>query len=355
MDRWRNKEIARISKLHTKGPKAAEFCLLLDKEIQLLRSIEKFRIELIEDFRKMKEKNLLEEMSKPVVWRNPKGQIISMDTVEAQKARELKELYMEFCKEDLKMEERMKLLVNFKHVLSNYKSPLANQLSSLIDRECELTIRNVPGKYLDMLKKRIQTTLFQFIKTSEFSGNVVKKYKEREVKSMEGERLYHCVQCNNVKMYTDFPLHSRTKSLNVCTMCSRSNFAGQSWVDMTPYKYMLRAIRRQEKKNKCVSSVAFVVQERDIYFIVDKIWHSRSAISEYDDIIDLRLCRWNAQEDWSPWNCILLTFREMKSHLKLEEPEKVYDSDLVQKVRGKNLLAKTHFKHLIEYEKGNVS
>lgn len=299
----------------------------------------------------MKEKNLLEEMSKPVVWQNSKGKMITMDTMEAQKARELKEIYTEFCKEDLGLEERMKLLVNFKYTLASYKTPLAYQLSSLIDRECDLTVRNVPAKFLDVLRKRIHTTLFQFIKSSEFSGNVAAKHKERTAKNMEGERLYYCSQCNNVKMYTKFPLHSRTKNMNMCTACSWSNFAEQNWVDMTPYKFMLRAVRREERKNKCLSSIAFVIQEKDVYFIVDKVWHSRSAISEYDDIIDLRLCRWNVLEDWSPWNCILLTFREMKSHLKLIEPEKMYDADLVQKVHSKHLLAKTHFKHLMEFKR----
>lgn len=341
MDRWRNNEIARISKLHTKGPKVAEFCLLLDKEIQLLRSIEKFRIELKENFKRKMEIRLLDHLSKPVVWKNSKGKSISMDTLETQQTRQLKELYFSFCQDDMKIDERMELLVNAKYKLDGLQTPLAKELVSLIDRETDLILRNLPSKDLDILRKRIQTTLFELIKSPEIAGSRLKKY---QMDQMKDARLYRCHQCNQVKVYTQFPLESRTRQTNICTTCSWSNSTDPTWVDMSPYKRILQAVRREERKRKCWTSMAFVLQEKDIYFLVEKIWHARSVLSEISNIQDLKLCRWNANEEWSPWNCVALTTKEMKNHLKITNLEETYEIGLIDRVRHCHLLAKSYFK-----------
>jgi hypothetical protein len=53
------------------------------------------------------------------------------------------------------------------------------------------------------------------------------------------------------------------------------------------------------------------------------IWDSHSALSEESDIYTLTFVRWNRREEFSPWNCILLTLQEATAHLKIEDLEAV--------------------------------
>ncbi|XP_059053454.1 IQ and ubiquitin-like domain-containing protein [Achroia grisella] len=351
VDRWKHAEIARISQLHSKGPKIAEFTLLLDKEVELLRCIEAYRVKVKEDSKKIKEKKFLEEISKPVAWFGRDGKLITMDTVEIQKARKLKELYNSFIRDDMTVRERMELLVDMKFALQEFRYPLAEEIIILLDRECDLLVRRCDEYQLEFLRRRIAASLFQLIKTSELNAGVTKCKDIRDYRKMENSRLHFCELCHQVKSYTDFPLNAKMNGYLVCTSCSWKDVTERSWVEMTPYRFILRAVQRDERRRKCWGSLAFVLQDKDIFFIVEKLWHSHSAISECNDVTELRLCRWHVNEDWSPWNCFLVTVQEMKAHLKLEVPEEVYDEELVQKVRNKHKLAKANFEPLITVNK----
>ncbi|KAM3966971.1 IQ motif and ubiquitin-like domain-containing protein [Aphomia sociella] len=351
VDRWKHAEITRISQLHSKGPKIAEFTLLLDKEVELLRCIEAYRIKVKEDSRKIKEKKFLEEISKPVAWFGKDGKLITMDTIEIQKARKLKELYNSFIRDDMTVKERMELLVDMKFALQEFCHPLAEEIITLLDRECDLLVRRCNEYQLEFLRRRVAASVFQLIKTSELNSGVTKCKDIRDYRKMGNNRLHFCELCHQVKSYTDFPLNAKMNGYLICTSCSWKDVTERSWVDMTPYRFILRAVQRDERRRKCWGSLAFVLQDKDIFFIVEKLWHSHSAISECNDVTELRLCRWHANEDWSPWNCFLVTVQEMKAHLKLEVPEEVYDEELIQKVRNKHKLAKANFEQLMSVNK----
>ncbi|XP_023943809.1 IQ and ubiquitin-like domain-containing protein [Bicyclus anynana] len=351
VDRWKHAEIARISQLHSKGPKIAEFTLLLDKEVELLRCIESYRVKVREDSRKTKEKKFLEEISKPVAWYGRDGKLITMDTVEIQKARKLKELYNSFIRNDVDVKERIELLVNMKFAVQEFRHPLAEEIITLLDRECDLLVRRCNDYQLEFLRLRIAASVFQLIKTSGLNSDVTKCKDIRDYRKMENCRLYFCEMCHQVKLNTEFPLNAKMSGFLVCTSCSWKDVSERLWIDMTPYKFILRAVQRDERRRKCWGSLAFVLQEKDIFFIAEKLWHSHSAISECSDMTELRLCRWHVNEDWSPWNCFLVTVQEMKAHLKLEHPESVYDEELVQKVQNKHKLAKANFEQLVTVNK----
>ncbi|XP_072929230.1 IQ motif and ubiquitin-like domain-containing protein [Epargyreus clarus] len=351
VDRWKHAEIARISQLHSKGPKIAEFTLLLDKEVELLRCIEAYRVKVKEDSRKVKEKQFLDEISKPVAWYGRDGKMITMDTVEIQKARKLKELYNSFLREDMEVNERIELLVDMKFALQEFRHALAEEIITLLDRECDLLVRRSNDYQLEFLRRRIAACVFQLIKTSELNSDVTKSKDRKDYRKMENSRLHLCEMCHQVKSDSDFPLNAKMSGFLVCNSCSWKDVTERSWIDMTPYKFILRAVQRDERRRKCWGSLAFVLQEKDVFFIVEKLWHSHSAISECHDMSELRLCRWHVQEDWSPWNCFLITVQEMKAHLKLEHPEDVYDEELVQKVRNKHKLAKASFEQLMTVNK----
>lgn len=337
--------------MHSKGPKIAEFTLLLDKEVELLRCIEAYRVKVKEDSRKIKEKQFLDEISKPIAWFGKDDKLITMETIEIQRARKLKELYNSFLREDMEIKERMELLVDLKFALNEFRHPLAEDIITLLDRECDLLVRRCNDQQLEFLRRRIAASVLQFIKTSELNSGVTKCKDIRDYRKMENTRLHYCEMCNQVKPYMDFPLDAKMSWFLVCKSCSWKDVNERLWVDMTPYKFILRSVQRDERRKKCWGSLAFVLHEKDIFFIVEKLWHSHSAISECSDVTELRLCRWDVNQDWSPWNCFLVTVQEMKAHLKLEAPEEVYDEELVQKVRNKHKLAKANFEQLLTVNK----
>ena len=57
--------------------------------------------------------------------------------------------------------------------------------------------------------------------------------------------------------------------------------------------------------------------------MLSNIWDNHSSLSEEADIYNLTFVRWNRQEEFSPWNCILLTLEEATAHLKIENVEEV--------------------------------
>lgn len=65
-----------------------------------------------------------------------------------------------------------------------------------------------------------------------------------------------------------------------------------------------------------------------------------------------RLSRWNLNEDWTPWNCILLTDTEALAHLKIADAEKAYSDSLIRMIETNNSLAKNMFAHLKDINGG---
>jgi netrin-G3 ligand len=66
-------------------------------------------------------------------------------------------------------------------------------------------------------------------------------------------------------------------------------------------------------------------------------------MSAEKDLFDLILVRWNVKEHWSPWNCVLLTKDEARAHVKLDNPEKAYSCQFVEKIKHRHVLAKNYF------------
>ena len=46
-------------------------------------------------------------------------------------------------------------------------------------------------------------------------------------------------------------------------------------------------------------------------------------LSAVRHLFELVMVRWDAQEQWSPWNCILLTKEEAQGHCQLENVHEV--------------------------------
>lgn len=77
------------------------------------------------------------------------------------------------------------------------------------------------------------------------------------------------------------------------------------------------------KENNASCLYFLFPQEPDLRYLVENIWNSQSVLSAHEDLFDLVLVRWKKYEEWSPWNCILLTKEEASAHAKLENVTEV--------------------------------
>ena len=65
------------------------------------------------------------------------------------------------------------------------------------------------------------------------------------------------------------------------------------------------------------------LQECDIRYLVETIWRGQSALSGESDLTELRLVRWEAGSQWSPWNSVLLTREEAQAHARVQSVSEV--------------------------------
>ncbi len=98
-------------------------------------------------------------------------------------------------------------------------------------------------------------------------------------------------------------------------------------------------------------SVYYIAQDTDIRYVVQNFWDNQSVLSGSKDLQSLVLVRWREEEEWSPWNCVLLTEEEGVIHARLENLDAAYGPLLVEKICHKHTLARNHFSKLSTMDK----
>ena len=95
---------------------------------------------------------------------------------------------------------------------------------------------------------------------------------------------------------------------------------------------MLDRIKHDEESRNNTTSPVFQLQDSDIRYIIRSFWDSRSILSGLSNMYELRLIRWIHDEEWSPWNCILLTHKEADIHGQLSNLFKVFKGQIFRNV-----------------------
>ncbi|KAF5297472.1 hypothetical protein FQR65_LT10008 [Abscondita terminalis] len=358
VDRWKKAEIKRICYTYSGPAKITAFYMLLDKEIEMLRAIETHRQQMKREMQLKKDHEFFRLIGNPVEWdcpfidwrKNPKPLHITMDSLETQQGNNYYKMFLSIIDENGDVEDKIQALLNLKLSLQGHVCETSNDLVDLLDRACELLARGIDTKYMDMLLKRIKGLFIKHVKIPECSFGVTNRMNRVKEKTMHSN-LYLCTRCNKLKMRDEYPLSCTSTKFQVCLACTWDDRVIDPWIDIAPYRFLLRLIRHEEKSKQSQSSIAFIVQPKDIYYIIVKIWHSHSAITEDTDLYSLRLCRWFKDMEWSPWNCILLTKDEAKAHYEVRCLEDVYDLHFLYRVFNKHELAKQHFKNALHLEK----
>ncbi|XP_055903866.1 IQ and ubiquitin-like domain-containing protein [Eupeodes corollae] len=333
VEKWKQAEMKRIAKMYSGAPRLAEVNILLDKEIQLLNGIERQRTVVRKALKDFRENQLLQKMGEPIKWLGYKDKVIEMDLIRTQRVRFLAEVLKDL-KKKMPIGERLTLLNSVDNILEDEQDfPQVAELHDLIEREKNLLIFT---KHCDVTILR-QRFLIIFL-------DLIKFNKEGKIPEPQ-KRMCDC--CKKVKSISEFALRTRQSTVDTCQMCFSLK---TSVTDNTVYKAILRSIQRDERKHRSLASYAFILQDDDVRFIVDKIWHRHSFLSKEDDINYLRLPRWIKSDDWSPWNCICLTETEARIHNTLNDLRTVYNEKMRLDIANRHLLAKNAFKKLQDVE-----
>ena len=147
-----------------------------------------------------------------------------------------------------------------------------------------------------------------------------------------------------------FSLDYRQK-MTFCDNCMSLNNGKGPKIVYEPYKRILRDLRRREAQAKSYLSLAFMVDFKVVYHLVNDIWHGKSGITECNDLDELQLVKLRRDIEWSPWNSLVLTKKEALVHEAVANLLDVYDSNLVQKFHVRNLQARLYFESITKLQK----
>ncbi|XP_018916373.1 IQ motif and ubiquitin-like domain-containing protein [Bemisia tabaci] len=345
INEWWKKEKQRITESKTEAPRKAEMYQLLKKEINLLTALQKKQSEMQRENIGITDLMILDRVAEPVKFKSRTGQIIYIDSLETQRAREFIHLYKKLVHKKLTVRDRIEVLLKAKAATTNsdeYK--FSEQLQRLIERELSLLRMGATFSEISELQRRIHQLFLDFIKRPECNPAIVSSGLDQ----FNNDMLFTCKRCSKSLPLYEFSADSRKNKLDICNKCLRIENVATTRIDFTPYERMLKLIRDDEIRRRCYSSTCFILQPYGIYFIVNVIWYGESALSESDYLPDLRLVRWEVNKVWSPWNCILLTREEAPVHLRISDIHKVYNPNFIQKIRLKHYTTKCNFKMLLK-------
>ncbi|XP_033212492.1 IQ and ubiquitin-like domain-containing protein [Belonocnema kinseyi] len=357
IDNWRVIQFSQIKKQFFKAGQLAVQYSVLETTVSMLKNVDSLRQVVRDSYRTKKQAKFLKIHCQPLKWKGYKGKSIEMVTLKTQKAREYKILYDDLKNDDVTFEERIEILLNVKNFLIKYDGYAVEELNYLMDQELIFLDRRIEGLVLDNLRKRTISTFLHFLRKSNFysckfrSENTLKDQSFHELREpLETETLL-CRSCKKLLPRNKFSVHVRMKTFLHCKSCAwLTKKRNIPHVNYDPYSFMLREIRSEEQRMNCFSSLAYVMQEPDIYHLINHTWHGRSIVSENNDLYTLRLIRFDIKAEWAPWNCILLTEDEAKTHYHIKKVESLYSKRLLQSIYLNHQMAKSIFKNLITIE-----
>ncbi|XP_060100803.1 LOW QUALITY PROTEIN: IQ and ubiquitin-like domain-containing protein [Heteronotia binoei] len=348
LELWRQEELARLNNTFTGAELKAALCALLEKEAQLIASIGRHKLNADDENEQKAILSFLEKCASPKKWKAFDGKITEMDTQFTLRARELLEIFRSISMKDILQDERLDVLLTLKHTVKEHDCTLTHEIVELIDREADLMMRGVKEHNLEGLRKRICTLFLQYIKTPLFNPEVARYLKVPPDPMRLYHNIYFCLSCKCYLPSTDFTMAASSRTIGRCRRCCKLDNEARQREAFLKYKLMLRNLRQSEMNYKDGAKIAFLIQQQDLQYMVEKFWGSQSALSARDDLYDLVMVRWDKYHEWVPWNTVLLTKDEAEAHLKLTNLEKAYEMVFVHRIKHRHILAKNYFSQFPE-------
>ncbi|XP_027870436.1 IQ and ubiquitin-like domain-containing protein isoform X1 [Xiphophorus couchianus] len=343
LQKWRSEEEEQINCSLRGAERKAALCALLEQEMEFIAAIgrHQINIEVINQDKIIR--NFLNKAAAAHQWRSATGRLFEMDSVPDVRARALKEIYDDISKFPVDQQERRRFLEKLRNTVMEHECQLVWDIIDLIDREMDLMGRDVKEHNLEGLRKRICTLFLQYIRTPAFNPKVIKLLKVHKKPSELQHDMFFCHGCQRYLWSADFDSSPTGCRSRRCRNCTRLDNVARSRDDNSVYQSILRRLRTDEHRLNPETSIPFLLQVDDIRYLIEKVWASCSALNGSRDIYNLVFARWNVQEDWSPWNCILLSKEETSAHTQVEHIHKAYETTFIQWVEQKHSMARQHF------------
>ncbi|XP_029472517.1 IQ and ubiquitin-like domain-containing protein isoform X2 [Rhinatrema bivittatum] len=348
LELWRLEELDRINRTFTGAERKAALCALLEQEAQFIASIGRHKHDADEGNQQLAVQFFLSKCSEPKKWKAYDGRTTAMYTQYTIRAQYLQDIYNSLNIKYLALDERLDVLLTLKHTMKEYDCKLTQEIIELIDREADLMMRGVKECNLEGLRKRISTLFLQYIKTPFFNPEVARILKVPQDPAVLRKDIFYCHSCKNYLPATSFSVAANAVNIGRCCNCSKLDNEARRREDFSKYKYLLSHLQKSEADFMDDARIAFLLQEKDVQYLVESIWAAQSALSAWNDLYDLVWVRWDKYIEWSPWNCILLTKDEADAHLKLSNPEEGYEVVFIHKIKFRHTLAKNYFKQIPE-------
>ncbi|CAH1391969.1 unnamed protein product [Nezara viridula] len=312
---------------------------LFKKKLNYLRQLDVLKTKQRDEWMKKHRMKLFDEAAKPKIRYYPKGSITVVETCDVLRSKILKELYSCYIRRDYKPEERVEMLLQLKsNVETTIPIDLALPLIELLNREIDMLSMGM--KHLEGLRKRITEMLFYLFTSDEVFEKSLSESEEKITYS-----TMKCISCNELKPKKAFFKRSSTNNRH-CKSCLWLHDRNVGVPPLGPYQFMLDEMRKYFKTSN--NSILDIIQPYEIFRLVTKVWNGKSALSGNRDPYKLWLARWDVEQEWAPWNAILLTKDEAEIHEQVEKPKDFYEPHFVFEVRRKQLQAKMDFKKLRE-------
>merc|ERR1711953_1661453 len=356
LEQWREEQIALINETSTTpAEQKAALATLQEQVAQLVAAIGRHRTRAAEEQKDQRISKFLDACAAPrrwkardgkwvqmVNWTEPENGKFEMDTGYTLRAKELRDLYNTLKMDELNVEERVDALLSLKQVAASVPDcKLTKEIIQLCEREAELLLRGINPSLLSGLRARILQLYFQFCREPKFNPEAARHLKVPQDPEMLRDRL---IKFNATSSYlSNWPLavwpfaapHDYDTSA-----AQKGKIGKNKKPEIVSIPKMLRDLRRSEAD----SDVVFILTEKDILFLVQEVWDSRSAISNSDE--DLVLTRWNQSAPWAPWNSFLITSDELDAHKAVSAQGEGYGRFMRQKVHQKHLMARQHFSRI---------
>ncbi|EKG07454.1 hypothetical protein TCSYLVIO_001416 [Trypanosoma cruzi] len=169
LEAWRAAETTRIltDRTLSEVAKRAALTELTKRELHLLQELETLRRGVVQNRRARRFEDILSLMTAP-----KQCGIVSVTTRAAERARELRELYVALTETPSSVEARLDVLLHIKWTVKEFDSPLTKQIVELVDRESDLLQRGRTACSLKGLRTRLEHLFKRFIATPEYNPAV---------------------------------------------------------------------------------------------------------------------------------------------------------------------------------------
>ncbi|XP_040514509.1 IQ and ubiquitin-like domain-containing protein isoform X6 [Gallus gallus] len=283
LELWRQEETERINRTLTGAERKAALCGLLEQETELIASIGRHKLNADQDNQQKAVLRFLDKCAQPKKWKACDGKITEMDTQYTLRARELLEIYRSVSMNDIPKDERRDVLLLLRGTVKVPPDPL-------------------------------------------------KLYKN----------IHFCRSCENYLPASEFPIPANSRTIGRCHLCCKLDNEARRRESFLKYRLILESLRKSEADYQDDATIVFLVQQH-LQYMIENIWGCQSALSACNDLYDLVMVRWDKQQEWSPWNTILLTKDEADAHLKLDNLQEAYEAPFIHGIKHKHIRAKKYF------------